>query len=203
MRIGYMRVGKLCPPEEEQEALLRRAGLTDFSPYGEVYKDEMPERKKAGEGKVRLRRREAALRALREGDELVVSHEGVLGVDIDDIMFGLAEMAERGAVLHVASGGRTIRFHPAAAEGLDAVNAGRKQQRAWSMAHARLSSTRHHRGGGDGPNKKKLAEMEAAWRDPKKTGSQVAAEFGYSLATFHRYFGGRGTPIFGGKGRKR
>ena len=198
-----MRLGPKCPSEEEQGALLRRAGLEDFSKYGGVYIDRDDGKRRLKDEKPDLRQRRELIKATREGDEVVVAYEGIIGFDQSDTLFALAEMAERGGVFLVATSGRRIAFHPTAAQAIDAAKEGKAQRDRWHMAYARQSSTAHRKGGRRILTGKKRKEAEIAWRDPKITGADAAKMFDVSVRTMHKEFGPRGTPIFGGKGRTR
>jgi hypothetical protein len=60
-----------------------------------------------------------------------------------------------------------------------------------------------HDGGYMWSRARALDKAKAAWRDPKRSGSEVAAEFGVSRQTLYQTFGPRGTPDATKRGRRR
>lgn len=76
MKIGYMRECAAGPALAEQEALLRQAGIVDFSRHAPVYVDKHRKGPSADVGRVDVRRRDlhasrrsiCIYRRVRQGD---------------------------------------------------------------------------------------------------------------------------------------
>lgn len=200
---GYIRISVTGPTREQQQDALRRAGIEDFGDHGPVYVDELPKRR--AEGKDPLPERATLIRSLRPAaqDVVVISDEGILGTSMDDTIRAAAMIAERGATVYVANKTREFRWHPDAAEALDVMREAEHQRALWRAAHARRSGTGIRRGGKRALDTRDKALAKIDWFDPKLSGSEVAEKWSVGLKTLHTWFGPRGTPRFGGKGRRK
>lgn len=184
-------------PREPQEIALRAAGFTDWTEAGPVYVDEEPKRRAAGEWRAR------AIAACRQGagDEVWVAAPGVWASTPADALAALQALTERGATLHIASTGRSYRFHPDAAEAMALAQeiGAANQGAAAAAARASAAKRRAERAEDDADIWK---EAERLWADPAMTVVKTAAETGIPLRTLYRRFGPKGTEPFVG-GRKR
>lgn len=200
MRRGYIRLAKAGISRKEQELALRSAGIENFSAFGPVYVEPL-----VGSA-TKYEQRDAAIRALRKDDELVIATPGCLGGTRADVLTALAAISARGAALHVVSTGATVRWSAEAAAAAEFAAQAESEGAARRAKHARMSRGVESLGG----RKPKLVKgssayerVEALWRDTAKSAAEVAEETGYSAATLYRLFGAKGTPLFGGNvGRK-
>lgn len=201
MRRAYIRLTRSGPSLKEQEDALRQAGIDDFSDSGPIHVEPMPKAGAAADA-----RRVAAIQSLDAGDELVIATPGCLGGTRADILATLTAISERGAALHVASTGVTIKWSEEAARAAEFVAQAESEGAAMRARNARLARSAGKLGGRKPRLVKGTAafeEAEQAWRDPTKSAADVARETGLSAPTLYRAFGAKGTPLFGGNvGRK-
>jgi DNA invertase Pin-like site-specific DNA recombinase len=198
---GYIRVAAYGPNEAEQRAALERAGLTD--PPGVIYVDLPPKRRKVGAPA--LPEREKLTRSLRSGaqDVVLVADASIIGTSWDDMLGAMARFADREAVVRIANTGKEYAYVPRDAEMMDLFRDAEHTRQRQRAAHARRSATAMGKGGVPALRGAKKDKAKAAWRDPKRSGSEVAAEFGVSRQTLYQTFGPRGTPDATKRGRRR
>jgi DNA invertase Pin-like site-specific DNA recombinase len=108
-KIVYLREAASLPTVEEQQALLRKAGVRAVNPASDrAYLDEAP--RKRGKGRPEFSERPNALRAIRAGagDTFCVAVAAVLAVSVEDALPVLEAIAKRGASIFIASDGLTV-----------------------------------------------------------------------------------------------
>lgn len=182
----YIRPTKLHP-EREQRSVLEGIAAD------EVYVDEKPKR-----GQPTWYWWDKLIRACRpdEGDEVYVSHAGVIADSVPIAFKRLGDLTARGATLVIASTGNRYRWHPDAAAMAElAVEMEREARREVA------------RRGGEGFARKKAAERRAnaaklrearrQWLDPTILTEDVVRFAGMSRNALYKRYGPRGTPRFG------
>lgn len=192
MKRGYIRLSRAGPSLEVQKEALRSAGITDFSEFGPVYVDEIPK----GRRITGLPERDAAIRSLLPGDELVVASASRLGTSASDVLAAIQRIGAKEAVILDAETGETISWHP---DALKVAEYARRAERAnRSEITAKMSLKRAESGKlGGAPTKKwKVSQKRARemWNDPTRSASEVAELVGISVPTLYRRFGERGLP---------
>lgn len=200
MRLGYIRVTKSGPPREEQEAALRKVGVTDFSPDGPVYVDQ-ERAKRAKPGEDPMPARSEAIHALRAGDQIAVHSAARLGATRGDVLLALDAIGRAGAAVYDCETGEVVKPTPDALPVIRYAERAESQAMKERAAKARRGITRR-----PGPplalKGKKLKEAEALWKNPETSAEQVADAVGASVRTLYRKLGPKGTPVFGRKSRK-
>ena len=179
---------------EAQRRELERVGFTDWSENAPVYTDEKPKRGEAG-----WYWRDKIIRACRreEDDEVWVAWPSVWADSAREALEGLRQLAERGAVLCIASTGERHHYHPEAVSGLELAYQMERDAKRRITAKATAASV-------VAADRKKRARA-ARWKEAKElwlkdttlTGEQVAAKTGFSRSLLNRELGPRGTPRFG------
>jgi DNA invertase Pin-like site-specific DNA recombinase len=199
MKLGYKRIDRAGPSEADQDAALRAAGVIDFSPDGPVYADVAPKRRPKPGGDPTPARTDL-LRALREGDEVVIHSPARLGSTRADVLLVLAAVSKARAAIYDCASGTRITVHPDAAAAIAFAAEAESQGQRERAARARRGKTRH---AGPAPalSGKRLAEAEAAWADPAKSAEQVAEQVRASVSTLYRRFGNREAHMAARKGK--
>ena len=108
-KIVYLREAASLPSVEEQQALLRAAGVSGVNPASDrAYLDAAP--RKRGKARPEFEERPRAVRAIRRdaGDTFCVAVAAVLAVSVEDALPVLEEIARKGASVMVASDGLTV-----------------------------------------------------------------------------------------------
>lgn len=196
MQFAYVRASKRHSIAAQQ-AVLAKAGFTDWSDSGPGYIDEKPKRGDAG-----WDWRENVIKACRQGarDEVWVAWATVWGSSLKDALDALQRLTERGAVLVVAETEERFFWHPDAAMAISLA-----QRIARENARLATDAARDKRRENTRKKKRQQAEKRAAakalWLDPSLTSADVVKRTGYSRAGLNRMFGPRGTKRFSG-GRK-
>src|SRR5271168_650312 len=111
MDLGYIRETAGLPSRKEQEAALRSAGIEDFGDEAPVWIDKAMKRRPQPPKDAWPELTEA-LRALREGDELVIACAAAIGGSQGVILPILEAITKKGAVLFNAETGKSVSFHP-------------------------------------------------------------------------------------------
>jgi uncharacterized phage protein gp47/JayE len=138
VKIGYMRERVSGPVLAEQEALLRQAGIVDFSRDAPVYTDKhrrgltgtTPERDKL-------------IRSPRPGNVVVIARASRLGTSRSDVLAVLAEITRRGGARR--RGRRGCAAAPDALRAIafaDRAESGAKREQLARMRFVRLNSAR-------------------------------------------------------------
>jgi DNA invertase Pin-like site-specific DNA recombinase len=181
MDIGYIRLQKSGPSREEQEAALLAAGVV-LDTMASLYVEPMPKRgRTAGYAE-----RAEAIRALREGDRLVIHSAPRLGSTEAEIREAAAAVSAQGAVLWDCSTGAEIRHHPDAGRLIEWAKAGALQAAQERLAKARRGITRR----AVTPLKltgKRLARAHELWADLDISAASIAKEMGVSVRTLYRH----------------
>lgn len=198
-KIGYIRVDRSGPSPIEQIKALEAHGIRDFTDTSsECWVDGLRTRKpKPNEDP--LPQRTNMLKALRDGDVVVVANAGRLGVSREDILRTLGEIGQQGAAVMDAAEGRIFTCPPGLA---DAASFAEKAHRVQMLERAaRARRGRAEFGAKSGPKPKlRKDEIEAIrlmWNNPAVTKEQVETESGLKTRTLYRLLGPRGTPAFG------
>lgn len=108
-KIVYLREAPSLPSVEQQQAILRRAGVSGVNPAADrAYLDTAP--RKRGKARADFEERPRAVRAIRRGagDVFCVAYAAVLAVSIEDALPVLEEVARRGASIMVAADGLVV-----------------------------------------------------------------------------------------------
>lgn len=194
VKIGYMRECAAGPTLTEQEALLRQAGIVDFSRHAPVYVD-----KRRKGPTATTPERDNMVRILRPGDVVVIAKASRLGTTRADRLQTLATITQRGASLYDADTGEAVQLQPEAIRAmafLDRAESGLKREHAARMRQRKvaLGAT------GGRPERLRGNTKAAAWADLTKTARDVALEFNVGARTLYRLFGPKGTPCFGKRG---
>jgi DNA invertase Pin-like site-specific DNA recombinase len=106
-KIVYLREAASLPSVEEQQAVLRRAGVAGVDPAQDrAYLDAAPRKG----SKAEFIERPRAVRAIRrgEGDLFCVAFAAVLAISVEDALPVLEEVARRGASIMVAADGLVV-----------------------------------------------------------------------------------------------
>jgi DNA invertase Pin-like site-specific DNA recombinase len=196
MKIGYMRESAAGPSLAEQQALLRLAGIEDFSRHAPVYTD----RRRKGPTAT-TPERDAMVRILRPGDVVIIAKATRLGTSRADVLKAMAAITARGAAIHDAEVGQDVQLHPDAVPAIafaDRAESGAKREQAARM-HVRKVALGVTGGRPERLQGNTKAAAAAAWADLTKTVQQVAVEFNVGARTLYRLFGPKGTPRFGKK----
>lgn len=193
MRVAFIRLGKGLPSEAEQRAALAADGAAPDE-VAEAWVEPAP---KKGAAPVQWG---YMLGALREGDEVAISRPAILAASEREARERLAALTERGAVLRIASTGRSYRWHPDAAEALQLAADVRADERSLVMGKARagLAALGRQRF-----EPQQWKEARALWADPAVTAEAAAERSGIGMRTLYRKLGPKGTPAFGGKAKQK
>lgn len=182
----YIRPTKLHPEREQRAAL-------EGVEADEVCVDEKPKR-----GQPTWYWWDKLIRACRpdEGDEVYVSHAGVIADSVPIAFKRLGDLTARGATLVVASTGQRYVWHPDAAKAMELAlemerEARREVARRGGEAFAQKMAKKR-RGEAD-----KLREIKRRWLDPTILTEDVAAYAGMTRNALYKRLGPRGTPRFG------
>lgn len=196
---GYIRVAAYGQTEEEQRTLLERAP----EPPGAFYVD-YPPPKRRKPGAPEFPERQKLILSLRPGagDVVLLVDESIIGKNLDDMLGAMARIADRGAVVRVARTALDYDWGPRDALMMDFVRDGEHIRKKHLAAHARRTLNKMGKGGVKALKGAKKDKAKAAWFDPKRSGEEVAEEFGVSRTTLHNYFGPRNTPDATQKGRR-
>lgn len=201
MKIGYVRVDRTGPSPLDQQKALKVEGFGNFGDDGPVYVDGL-RTKKVKPGDDPLPNRTEALRALREGDVLVVANAGRLGVSREDILRTLGAIGKaKAGVLAVAE--RTVFMPvPEVADAASFADTAHMTQMAERAAKARRAAKDFGGPRGKAPKLKKVAieALRPMWNNPDVRIELVEAQAGVKKRTLYRALGPRGTPIFGREG---
>lgn len=195
MKLAYLRSSKMHPLDE-QEQMLRHAGISQWGEHDPVYFDLKPKR-----GETAWDQRRAAIRACRpdNGDEVWVAWPGVWGSSPADALEALRDLSERGAVLCVAATDSRYSFHPDASAGLDLAAAIARDNARRATRKATIQRQKNREAKRDAEEQ----QWREAWKlwlnDESMTGAQIAEKLGVTRSWLVRKFGPRGTPKFGRK----
>lgn len=181
MDIGYIRVSKSGPTREDQASAIWKAGVIldeDVSLYIE------PAPKRGREAT--FHQRDEAIRALREGDRLVIHSAPRLGSTEAEIREAAAAVSAQGAVLWDCSTSAEIRHHPDAGRLIEWAKAG-----ALLAAKERLGKARAGIVKRGVPPKAltgaKLTRAREAWGDLDRSAASIAKELNVSVRTLYRH----------------
>lgn len=198
MRRGYIRITKTGPSPDQQRRALDAVGVTGFSDNDPIYIDQEPKRKPK-EGVDPLPQRSAAIKALRAGDELVVSNAGRLGVSRDDILAVLAAIGRRRAAVFDAAEGRAFACSPEIADAAEFALLAQSKLQAERVAVARQAIKEFGTKSGPRPkfSKADVEDLRRMWANPDVSVEAVEIEAGVKRRTLYRMLGPRTTPRFG------
>jgi len=181
MDIGYIRPQKSGPTREEQEAALSAAGVV-LDVMASLYVEPMPKRGRTAT----YDQRAEAIRALREGDRLVIHSAPRLGSTEAEIREAAAAVSAQGAVIWDCSVGLAVRHHADAGRLIAWASAGALLAAQERLAKARRSITRR----GVTPLKltgKRLARAKELWADLDMSAASIAKELNVSVRTLYRH----------------
>jgi DNA invertase Pin-like site-specific DNA recombinase len=181
MDIGYIRLSKSGPTGDEQEVALAAAGVV-LDIMASLYVEPAPKRGRTAT----YDQRTEAIRALREGDRLVIHSAPRLGSTEAEIRDAAAAVSERGAVVWDCSTKLEIRHHPDAGRLIAWARDG-----AALAAKERLGKARQGIGNRKPPPKAlrgaKLARARELWPDINRSVASIADELGVSPRTLYRH----------------
>lgn len=182
-RIGYARVSTDDQNLDLQLDALHKAGISDDRLYSDTASGKDIERKELA----------ACLKALREGDTLVVWRLDRLGRSLPDLVRIVGELEQKGVSfesltekIETGSAAGKLVFHVFAALAEFERNLIRERTRAGLVA-ARARG----RSGGRKPklDEKQVREIKALLRDPDIQVADVARRYGVSRTTIYKYVG--------------
>lgn len=160
--------------------------------------------KKPKEGEDPLPERTRAVRALREGDVLVVANAGRLGLTRADVLTTLAEVARHRASVFDAAEGREFACSPEIVDAVEFADLAAKKLAAERTEKARKAIKMF--GSKPGPYvKPRLEDLEilrAMWVNPDVRMADIVTAAGVKERTLYRMLGPRGTPMFGTEPKK-
>jgi len=195
MKFGYIRKRGNGPSIAKQEAALSKAGITDFTLEGPVYRDTP----KPGTHRLtaeHLVERQALLRLLHQGDEIVVADYPTMFLSPSDAMQVVEEIARSKASLRVMADGEVYQWKPSDAEiaARLAQLAKMTQTAITSEITAKARRARSVTGnlGGRPPavDKKALRAAGEEWCNPNgPSPSEIVIKYGISRSTLNRKFG--------------
>lgn len=181
VQIGYIRLQKSGPTRDEQEAALAAAGVV-LDIMASLYVEPMPKRGRTAT----YDQRAEAIRALREGDRLVIHSAPRLGSTEAEIREAAAAVSAQGAVLWDCSVQAEIRHHPDAGRLIEWAKAG-----ALLAAKERLGKARQGIVKRGVPPKAltgaKLTRAKALWADLDMSVATIAGELNVSVRTLYRH----------------
>lgn len=184
-KIVYLREAASLPGIPEQQAVLRRAGVSGVNPATDhAYLDAAP--RKRGKGRPEFEERPRAVRAIRRGggDMLCVAYAAVLAVSIEDALPVLEEIARRGASIMVAADGLVVgpddgpgMIRLAQRIAAEAAETRTRKARAGAARVARL-----------GKQARQAAWALAAelWPQPEVTVAEINRQTGIGVSTLYR-----------------
>jgi DNA invertase Pin-like site-specific DNA recombinase len=181
MLIGYIRLQKSGPSREEQEAALAAAGVV-LDLDASLYVEPMPKRGRTAT----YDQRAEAIRALRDGDRLVIHSAPRLGSTEAEIREAAAAVSAQGAVLWDCAAGLEVRHHPDAGRLVVWARAGALLAAQERLAKARKGITRR----AVTPlalTGKRLARAKELWADLDISAATIAKELGVSVRTLYRH----------------
>ena len=182
-RIGYARVSTDDQNLDLQHDALRKAGIADDRLYSDTASGKDADRKELL----------ACLKALREGDTLVVWRLDRLGRSLPDLVQIVAELEQRGVgfeslteKIETDSAAGRLVFHVFAALSEFERNLIRERTQA-GLAAARARG----RAGGRKPklDDQQVREIKALLRDPNIQVADVARRYGVSRTTLYKHVG--------------
>ena len=195
MKFGYIRKRGNGPSVAKQEEALKKAGLDDFTLEGPVYRD-TPQSGTHRLTAEHLVERQALLRLLHEGDEIVVADYPTMFLSPSDAMQVVEEIARSKACLRVMTDGEVYQWKPTDAEiAVRLAQLSQKTQAAiTSEITAKARRARNATGnlGGRPPSidKKALKAAGAEWFNPNgPSPSEIVIKYGISRSTLNRKFG--------------
>ena len=193
MDLGYIRLWRSGPSEEEQRAALTAVGVEpshiEVDPLrprrGKLRTDEAERPNDPHEGLP------ATIRRVRQGDRIVVHSAAVLTVGREQVREVLAAIGRKGGSLYDAAAGLTVPC-PDMVEVEAFIDRAEIGWQSARTAHARKALVGIKRG----PEKTKLkisdAQAEAMWHDPQAyTKRQVEDATGVKRRTLSSRFGAR------------
>ncbi len=181
MMIGYIRLSRSGPTREEQEEALAGAGV-DLDRDHSLYVDPMPKPNKVATYEQRLE----AIRALREGDLLVIHSAPRLGSIEAEILQAAADIAAKGAAIHDCAANAEVRYHPDAAKMMAWAKAGAALAAQERLAKSRKSIRKQYIPPAALPPAK-MKRAKALWADRTRTVKSIAAELEVSARTLYRH----------------
>lgn len=198
MRRGYVRESKLLPSSALQKRALGDAGIDIADKYGPVYIDRHQKRKPKGDP---LPERTECIKRLRKGDTIVVERAAVLGISREDIASALLAIAERGAAVYDIEANVTIKASPELLQAQALISRGVTQL---AKGNAKVMRAGRLATGNLGGRKPRYTDREKArareiWLNQEYDVAQSVELAGMSEATLRRYFGPKGSPLFGRK----
>ena len=167
---GYVRERKSGRSREEQIALLRKAGISNFKEAGPVFFDKQKyETKPVKEGD--LVWRAELLDAISSGHTVVVADYATLGISPTDWLAVLSQILSKGASLHICEPEKTFSWDDGATEiAIELANAAAdvgaaiSSERTAKARGARKESGRH--GGAKPVDDRILEAAKKYWLDP-------------------------------------
>jgi DNA invertase Pin-like site-specific DNA recombinase len=194
MKLGYIRKRGNGPSIAKQEEALIKAGISDFSVEGPVYRDTP----KPGTHRLtaeHLVERQALLRCLHKGDEIVVADYPTMFLSPLDAMQVVEEIARSKASLRVVEDGEIYEWKPSDADiAARLAQLSQKTQAAiTSEITAKARRARNATGnlGGRPPSVDRDALKAAgeAWCDPNgPSPREIVEQYGISRTTLVRHF---------------
>jgi DNA invertase Pin-like site-specific DNA recombinase len=181
MDIGYIRLQKSGPTRDEQEAALAAAGVV-LDVDSSLYVEPMPKRGRTAT----YGQRAEAIRALREGDRLVIHSAPRLGSTEAEIREAAAGVSGQGAVLWDCSAGLEVKHHPDAGRLVAWAKAGALQAAQERLAKARRGIAKR-RVTPLALTGAKLARAKELWADLDRSAASIAKELGVSVRTLYRH----------------
>lgn len=182
-RIGYARVSTDDQNLDLQHDALRKAGIADDRLYSDTASGKNADRKELL----------ACLKALREGDTLVVWRLDRLGRSLPDLVRIVGELEQKGVSfesltekIETGSASGKLQFHVFAA--LAEFERGLIRERTQAgLAAARARG----RAGGRKPklDDQQVREIKALLRDPDIKVAEVARRYGVSRTTLYKHVG--------------
>lgn len=182
-RIGYARVSTDDQNLDLQHDALRKAGIADDRLYSDTASGKDADRKELL----------ACLKALREGDTLVVWRLDRLGRSLPDLVRIVGELEQKGVSfesltekIETGSASGKLQFHVFAA--LAEFERGLIRERTQAgLAAARARG----RAGGRKPklDDQQVREIKALLRDPDIKVAEVARRYGVSRTTLYKHVG--------------
>jgi DNA invertase Pin-like site-specific DNA recombinase len=181
MKIGYIRLSKAGPTREEQEVALAAAGVV-LDIMASLYVEPAPKRGRTAT----YEQRAEAIRALREGDRLVIHSAPRLGSTEAEIREAAAAVSAQGAVVWDCSASLEIRHHPDAGRLVAWARDGAALAAKERLGKARAGITNRK------PPPKvlrgtKLTRARELWADLGRSVASIAKELDVSARTLYRH----------------
>lgn len=191
MDVPYIRLGKGLPTEAAQRKALSDAGVSAEA-LADAYVDRP--KLKAGEQPAWVYMMGAVREEGGEQDRVCIARPAILAPTEREARDRLAELAAQGGILFVASTGRTYRWHPDAAEGIQFAADVRADERALVLSRARASLKAIGR---DPYTPEQWKKARKLWADQAVSAKAAAEQSGINQRTLYRKLGNKGTPAFG------